>query len=130
LEDIRFLEALMALMMISSRWLMWIDLFMAFVVHVQYIKMFVMNYAYMGRLNNYWCGSSKHIYVFMEVTLLFEVRLMMFLGVWDVLLVSMFPICVYKRINVGCCDFVSSRMGCCKYDFKIVCLGCHIRRSW
>jgi hypothetical protein len=31
---------------------------------------------------------------------------------------------------VGCCDFVSSRMGCCKYDFKIVCLGCHIRRSW
>ncbi len=75
----------------------------------------------MGVLNIY--------YVFMEVILLFEVRLMMFLRVWDVLLVSMFLICVCKRINVGCCDFVLGRVGCCKYDLKIVCLGCHIRTS-
>jgi hypothetical protein len=74
-------------------------------------------------------GVLNIYYVFMEVTLLFEVWLMMFLGVWDVLLVSMFPIWVCKRINVGCCDFVLGRMGCCKYDFKIVCLRCHIRRS-
>jgi hypothetical protein len=61
-------------------------------------------------------------YVFMEVTLLFEVRLMMFLCEFGMfLLVSMFPICVCKRINVGCCDFVVlGRMGCCKNDFTFV----------
>ncbi len=110
------------------------------------IAKFVMNYAYMGRLNNFWWMGIQNIYyVFMEVTLLFEVWLMMFLGVWDVyimfswkslcclrfgwwcswefgmfLLVSMFPICVCKRINVGCCDFVLGRMGCCKNDFDFV----------
>ncbi len=74
-------------------------------------------------------GVLKLYYVFMEVTLLFEVWLMMFLGVWDVLLVSMFPICVCKRINVGCCGFDLSRMGYCKNDLIFFCLGCHIIRS-
>jgi hypothetical protein len=43
---------------------------------------------------------------------------MTFLGVWDVLLVSMIPICVCKRIDVGCCDFVLGMMGCFKRFLK------------
>jgi hypothetical protein len=56
----------------------------------------------------------------MEIILLFEVRLMTFLGVWDVLLVSMIPICVCKRINLGC-DFVLGMMGCFKRFKNCLC---------
>ncbi len=121
------LEAWMELMR-GFRGSMEVYLFMTYVVQVKYMWMFSLRCCLcMGRSSTYQDGSFERILLLCVSS---NGGVLRRLGIF--LLVSIFVNCYNKRFKVGwfVMKLCGGKLGCSRKGLWVVCLGCHIKRSW